>query len=222
MPTLHALVKTGLIRPNLRIAAIELNAWALQMQQKNPEFSYFAVGGLGAALCGQRRVTRDIDLRLSHLGKTEKLSMRNQPDWDIWSNPKTPNKIKAIIRIDEDPDRVKVDAVLVQPTDLAIYRKHNLINTIDGISVANPALLAITKLETLAVRGNTVKLPNDYLDLIWCLEELKEQGLEIPEEALEAGFPAGWEKMYARLGKAVEPAQVDILMNLLLELGIKP
>lgn len=161
---------------------------------------------------------QDIDVRLYPLGDAEKLAIQKHADWALQKNAKKPYQIEIKI----GPDKVKVDAVLVPLSDYTIFDKHKLIKSVEGINVANLALLAITKLETLAVRGNVIKLPNDYADLIWCLKECKKRGLVIPQEALDAGFPAGWTKMYTRLRRIVEPEEEDRLTKLLLDLGITP
>ena len=106
---------------------------------------------------------------------------------------------------------------------LSSNQRIHLITTVDEVNVATPALHAIVKLETLAVRGNAIELPNDSADLIWCLKEVKKKGFVIPEEALVAGFnPAGWGKMYTRLRKIVDDEQVWQLRTLLRHVGLKP
>ncbi|KAJ2917821.1 hypothetical protein MD484_g2586, partial [Candolleomyces efflorescens] len=206
MSKLQGLVTKGFIRPNLSNAVLDLNKWVEERQKTVPNFRYYTVGGLAAVLQGD----------------AEKLSIQTQPSWELWSNAKKPNQIKAMIKFGDDPDKVKIDALLVQPSEYSIFTKHKLITSVEGISVANPVLLAITKLETLAVRGNAIKLPNDYADLIWCLKEAKKLGLVIPQEALDIGFPAGWAKMYTRLRKVVDADQVAQLTKLLKDMGINP
>jgi hypothetical protein len=98
------------------------------------------------------------------LGDTEKLA-----NWQLWKNKKKPYRSKQRFSLTTcDLDKVKIDALLVKPTDYAIFTANKLITTVDEVSVDTPALLAIVKLETLAVRGNAIKLPNDFADLIWC------------------------------------------------------
>jgi len=101
------------------------------------------------------------------LGDVEKLAIQQLANWQLWEIKKKPYQIKATVQFDNDLDTVKIDALLVKPTDYAIFTAKKLITTVDEVSVATPALLAIVKLETLAVRGNAIKLPNDFADLIW-------------------------------------------------------
>ncbi|KAJ2915948.1 hypothetical protein MD484_g4477, partial [Candolleomyces efflorescens] len=157
---------------------------------------------------------------MSLLGDAEKLSIQAHANWELWSSAKKPHQIKAYIKFSDG--KVKINAVAVEPTDYSVFTKHKLITNVEGISIANPALLAIIKLQTLARRGNVVKLPTDYADLMWCLKESQNLGLVIPQEALKAGFTATWTEMYTRLRKIVDKQQVDALTELLEEMGINP
>lgn len=111
---------------------------------------------------------------------------------------------------------VKVDGVLCPLKEFNTYNKYFLFNKIEGMTVAGPALIAIIKLQTIAMRGNTKKLGADCRDLMWALNLCIETKAHIPDEALQLGFvtPAGgWDSFKRRLWENTTPEEREIILR---------
>lgn len=135
---------------------------------------------------------------------------------------KIATQFKAFITVKGTSDRIKVDGVLCDPESLNIYTASRLITDIDGITVAKVPLLLIIKLHTVAMRSNTLKIANDMADLLWCLEVCAENGLAIPDAAVQAGFvdPAGWDRFRARVWKYGHPQYRTAIIESIAKSGI--
>ncbi|KAG7087371.1 hypothetical protein E1B28_013345 [Marasmius oreades] len=133
------------------------------------------------------------DVRVTRMGDIERRAIQRRANWKLWSSRKKPHQVKAFIQF--PTGQIKIDAVVVPPHEYRIYTAHKMIVEIRGINVATPALLAVIKLQSIAIRGNICKVSQDVRDLIWALEKVKEKGegpdSMIPQDALEAGFTAG-------------------------------